>query len=146
MHNDNVGADRADTALMATFDLAPFFAPKVIQLDFYARSFSLRCRQIAGGPVPQMRMAYSREALLGAVGLNGGFHTLFAAEAPIERLFWRDDEGPPYIWVAAETANVRVEFEYFPTRKRQGSQPMAGGGNRDFPAIVEIGATVQPGV
>ncbi len=148
MHNENVGANRADTALMATFDLLPGFFIRTIQLDFYCRSFSIKCRQIGGGPPPPLFIAYSFQAINGVPGVSAAYHTLFPGEAPMERLFWRDDEGPPYIWVAngGVTPTLRVEFEYFPTRKRQGSQPMVAADNRDFPSIVETGAIVQPGV
>ena len=153
MHNPNVGADRNDTALMATIDLLPGFFQRTIQLDFYARSFSIKCRQLGGGAVPVLFIAYSQQALFGAPNLSAGYHTLFPGEEPLKRQFWRDDEGPPFIWLANGSLggpigipNLRVEFEYFPTRKRDGAQPMPGAGNRDFPSIVESGAIIQPGV
>ncbi len=152
-HNTNAGAYRADTALMAVFTLNPIaldgtIALRSIQLDFYCRSYSIRARQFGGGFPPTMFVAMSRDALLGAADDTAGYQTLLPADQPIEKFFWKDDEGPPYIWVANMSTSgiLRCHFEYFPTHKRDGRQPMVSSTNRDFPRIIESGATVVPGV
>jgi hypothetical protein len=153
MHNENVGADRNATALMCTVNMLPGFFVRTIQLDFYVRQLTMQVRRIGGGPLATLFWGYSKEALEGLPNLTGGFNTISPDDAPQQRFFWRDDEGPPYIWIANSfvggpigVPNLRVHFEYFPTRKRQGSQPMAGAGSRDFPSIVEATAIIQPGV
>ncbi len=155
-YSQNVGADRNATALMATFDMAPITGAGVvsirtIQLDFYCRYFTIRARQQGAGPVPVMAVGYSKEAVLGVANSAtdpAGFELLFPNEPELRRFFRRDDEGPPYIWVANLATNgiIRCHFEYYPTKKRQGSHPMPTRLNRDFPVIVESTAIIQPGV
>ncbi len=151
-HNTNAGAYRADTALMATFDLNPIIAGVIsvrnIRLDYYCRSYSIRARPVGFGFPGALFVAMSRDALLGAPTATAGYEELGPFDPAIERFFWKADEGPPYIWVANTGAQgvIRVHFEYFPTYKRDGSQPMVSSTNRDFPRIIENTATIVPGV
>lgn len=152
-HNRNAGAFRTDTALMAVFDLNPIsiggvISVRNIRLDFYCRSYSIQARPTGGGFPPFMFVAMSRDALLGAPDATAGYQVLTVSDPPLEKFFWKEDEGPPYIWVAnmSNIGVLRCHFEYFPTHKRDGRQPMVSSTNSDFPRIVENTATVVPGV
>ena len=152
----NVAADRNDTALMAVFDLNPIslagvVSIRAIQLDFYARYIAIRARQVGGGFVPAMAVGYSKEAVLGVANSAtdpAGYEILLPDDPELRRFFNRDNEGPPYVWVANITTRgiIRCHFEYYPTKKRNGNQPMPTRLNRDFPAIDESTAIIQPGV
>jgi hypothetical protein len=151
-HNVNAGAYRTDTGLSATFDLPPppifaLFSIRNIRLDFYCRSFRLKIAQVGGGFPPFIRVAYSLEALIGGVGRDAGFHTLFPADEPLRRFFLGEEEGPPYIWLANDSSSTaRVLFEYFPSAKRTGRHPMPTRRDLDFPEIEVTDATVVPGI
>ncbi len=150
-HNTNAGAYRADTALAATFDIpsgAPTFVIRVIQLDYYVRSFRLAMRPSGPGFPITLFVAYSREALIAPVPRgDAGYHELNASDDPIRRFFLGDEEGPPYIWLAnTGSAQLQVQFSYFPSSKRTGRAPMPSRRDLDFPTIEAITATVVPGI
>lgn len=155
-YSENVGADRNNTALMATFDMNPItlggvVSIRAIQLGFYCRYFIVRARMVGFGPRPTLAVGYSKEAVLGvptSATDPAGREILLPNEPELRRFFRNDNEGPPYVWVAnlGTVGIIRCHFEYYPTKKRQGSHPMPTRLNRDFPAIIESTAIIQPGV
>ena len=148
-HDTNAGAWRGDTALSATFIMPGLglVVRRIIQLDFYCRSLSIRALAVVGGPPRPVAIAYSREALDQPADNGGGFDVIFSGAPAYERFFWRDDEGPPYIWLFHRSVGATaIHFSYFPTKKRDGNIPMPSRANEDYPAILETTALIVPGV
>lgn len=142
---NKVGTFRVDTGFMARFVVAPG-QTIAIQLDYYCRYWILTNNSSLASIG---HWSYSRKGAESPIGSPEVAHSrLFWSDPPLRRDFWRDNEGPPYIFVHAPSGNpgsLELEFEYYPSAIRDTTQVMPSRGG-DYPTAATDGGLIVPGL